>query len=196
MAIKEYPTGRIPSVFGQSGNYLTTDGNTISWGTAATPANLTLLNGNGTSLSGSTTTVSGISNRNNLFIYVTSGSNTGGGNILFTLNGDTRSVYNRVNLRQDGANAPTWQFSTGAANIDLCQAGANVDTFNTMIWIAGCATTGVKVGNYISYVTSQGTGRDIKWGQFMYPGTSAISSVSIASQSGTFDAGTLFVYGG
>ena len=34
MAIKEYPSGMIPSVSGQSGKYLTTNGSNLSWGTA------------------------------------------------------------------------------------------------------------------------------------------------------------------
>lgn len=62
MAIKEYPSGAIPSITGQSGNFLTTNGSTLSWGPSTIKAVYTTTRTSSfTTTSGSLIDVTGLS---------------------------------------------------------------------------------------------------------------------------------------
>ena len=166
----------------------------LKWATPAagwTP-DLTLINSGGTALSGSSTvTVSGISGKNSLYIFATGvSSDTAGAIFTLRLNADSGSNYRLAGLQIGGST-----FETAATAFKVATQGTaagNEAMFQALI--IGTNSTGQKVitagsrangtsSNAFSYVGS-------------YFGSSAISSVSILTDSGSFDAGTIYIYGG
>ena len=180
---------------GSTGNILTVAGGVPTWAAPAaggwTP-DLTLINAGGTALSGSATvTVSGISGKNSLYIFATGvSSDTAGAIFTLRLNADSGSNYRLAGLQVGGST-----YETAASAFKVATQGTaagNEAMFHAQI--IGTNSTGQKVitagsrangtsANAFSYVGS-------------YFGSSAISSVSILTDSGSFDAGTIYVYGG
>jgi hypothetical protein len=189
---------------GTNDHVLTADSSTatgLKWAAPATPslnADWVLLNSGGTTLSGATTiTVSGISNRNQIFIFINSGGvtnapaiislrlNTDTGNNYrsfgyYAIRGASNSTVAPVNLNQD--NMPIYRCSNSGQN------GA------AGILISGCNSTGQKV------VDIKGGGSTTDDDRYyntygLYDSTSTISSISLFSDNGNFDQGTVFVYG-
>jgi hypothetical protein len=180
---------------GSNGQYLSADSAETTGLKWVTPAgaitNFTLLNTGGTALTGATTiTVSGITAINSLLIFVDGASSVNASSyIALRLNTDSGTNYNNIYNGQEsgaisqGATKNATDYILGRMSTS---AGSTVSSF---INIFGTNSTGIKsiisntAGNF-SY-TQSGT----------YVGTSAISSVSITSSTGNFDAGTVFVYG-
>ena len=175
---------------GTDGQVLTADSTAttgLKWATSSgyTPT-LTLLNAGGTSLSGSTTTISSISGKQWIWIYITGAStNSGGSAIGVQLNTDTSASY-----IQNG------QF--GGTNY------GNTDTFIPLVLndtAAGVMTNGfVQIENCNSTIAKpfrfNGKGETRSYaGAGQYSGSSTISSISVISTAGSFDAGTVYVYG-
>ena len=198
---------------GANDTVLTADSTTatgLKWATpAAATGNYSLLNSGGTSLSGTTTTVSGISGMNKLMIFLSLAStNSTSSSIYFRLNTDTTAKYRNTNVRAE---------LTGTYNTDYWNTGesfsSTADTFvyvgdmnnisassvNAQIKIDGCNSAGIKVfqfngGGSKSGGGGAGVGPTWRWGGGIYEGTSTISSVSIISGD-TFDAGKVYIYG-
>ncbi len=188
---------RIP--IGANGTVLTADSTEalgLKWATATSPAvNFTLINTGGTSLSGSTTTVSGISGKNSLAIFIEGLSLTGTQDIgqRLRLNSDTGSNYFYAVVGRNNSN-PASESGTGTS-IFLGVPNSSSNTADCLILIEGCNATGNK---FITYTFSgNATGTNAKYfnGHGRYTGTSAISSISILTDSETYDAGTVYVYG-
>jgi hypothetical protein len=175
------------------------------WATpAGGGANWSLLNAGGTALTGAATiTVSGISAKDKVMIIVAGGSSaSAGADFYWRLNADSTANYNFFG----GRNAWSASYSSGNA----CQArnltGANEITWGTMagaatsavsgyLQISGCNASGVKMfhgANGVSGAANQ-TAETNQIGGW-YAGTSTISSISVVSSVGNFDAGTVYVY--
>lgn len=167
---------------------------------AAAP-NYALINTGGTALSGSSTvTISGISGKNDLYIFI-AGAQGGDGNnyatLTFRVNTDTGSNYEYVGQyfydTGTSGNAPLANNvqSSGTTSIAL---GGHKTPVTFAMTIQGANSAGVKpvqfvgagliANDYNARISAQGA----------YKGTSAISSISLIS-SGNFNAGTIYVYG-
>jgi hypothetical protein len=182
-------SGSLPSQTGNSGKYLTTDGTDVSWGavTGWNP-NYQLLNAGGTSLTGSSVTISGISGINSLFVYFTGLSTTVNASIGTRLNTDSGSNYLSIYSGSNTGNGFTDPDSSFATV--LTQSASYLHT--GLIQIDGTNSSGQKImksesasKNDSSYFRSNGR----------YTGTSTISSLTILTSAGNFDAGTIYVYG-
>lgn len=190
---------------GTNGQYLQADSTAstgLKWATVASTKNFSLLNAGGTSLSGSATvTVSGISNQDFLWILITDASTVNtNSTIKLRLNADSTSGNYKLFGQYNSVTA-----TTSAAKIDK-QNGNNQD--GIPLWVLanaageaaggisifGCATAGVKVFDSIIGTDKTYTNEWFE-GKGIYIGTSTISSISLVSSSGNFDAGTVFVYG-
>jgi hypothetical protein len=188
---------------GSSGQVVTVAGGVPTWATPASPSTaktFTLLNAGGTSLSGATTTISGISGIDQIMVIIGDCStNTSNPNITVLLNSDSGSNY-----KQAGQDVITTT-STLAAKIDKKYNAANdsiqlgstpaaADELNAGIMIFGCNTSGVK-----PFQTTVGISNVANANLYMlngvYTGSSAITSISIKTSGGSFDKGTIFVYG-
>ena len=178
----------------------------LKWATpTAAGANWTLLNSGGTTLSGSTTTVSGISGVDKIMVLVgdpsvgwsTSGTqdvyirfNTDTGNNYYNFGGElsytaTYSPVNMAGVKVGGADF----------GIFIGRPSAAADYGGAYCLVTGCNSAGVKVWNSAGALTyASGTGRDYILGGY-YNSSSTISSVSVFAGGGTtFDAGKVYVY--
>jgi hypothetical protein len=181
---------------GTSGQVLTVAGGVPSWAAAASGANWTLLNSGGTSLSGSTTTVSGISAKDKILIFVEGAVKSDYGNIAVRFNADTGSNYYRNGLEQytqSSYSSSIWGRVSGTISyLQLTETYAN-GTSTASVSVSGCNSSGVKV--YQSFGYGSGT---TPWYNYningYYNSSSTISSISIFASAGSFSAGTVYVY--
>ena len=183
---------------GSTGQVLTVSGGVPVWATPASPtANYTLLNAGGTALTGADTiTVSGISGKNNLFIAITAASSANA-SAYFSLrfNSDSGSNYDQAFIYTLNSAGSAYE---GEQRTDKAQLGRIGNSASDIMYayanLSGANATGIKPYQFNSY-TSGATGNRSYATTGFYKGTSTISSVSIISDTGNFDAGTIFVYG-
>jgi hypothetical protein len=183
---------------GTNGQVLTADSTAatgIKWGTAAggyTPT-LTLLNAGGTALSGSTTTVSGISGKQWLYAYVVGASTNTASNsaMCFQLNTDTGANYPQAGMVDVGGGVSSYAVVDTFFPFALTGSVSAVASGYTNIW--NCNATTPKPFVISGFANGSGYRSYMENGH--YAGTSAISSISVTCTAGSFDAGTLYVYG-
>jgi hypothetical protein len=195
---------------GTNGQVLTADSTAATglvWGNVASASNFTLLNSGSTALSGSATytlgSLGGAYSQYAIFISGAS-SNAANGYFFVRLNGSSGTNY--VNLGQKVTVASSYTatgvFSryddTAAAQWYLAKMSSNVaSTMSGGMQIFGGKTTGAKV------ITGQGaattsTGTDPEY--YNIHGYNAslsatITSISFGVDTGTFDAGNIYIYG-
>jgi len=164
-------------------------------------SNFTLLNSGGTSLSGSSTTVSGISGADKVYVVFESVSIDSATGATIRFNADTTNVYYQAGIQFQitstysaadlisplsgltGANGGFTVGSLGSADGVIGGAcflnGGNSSGIKPVQLVAGVYRNG---GSPISYATHGN-----------YRGTSTISSVTLVT-AGTFDNGKIYVY--
>jgi hypothetical protein len=191
---------------GANGTVLTADSaetTGLKWvaAAAAWSPNLTLLNTGGTSLTGATTITVNVSAFDYYLIIIDSGSSANAGSEFdLRFNGYSGSNYGWYHLVRNtsGFVAPSVgglsQTSIRLGQLDSTDAGNN---FQGMVTVLGGKNTGVKSvqSTFVASGANAG-GAQNRWGNSIYTGSSAISSISVISSSGNWDAGTLYVYGG
>lgn len=192
---------------GTNGQVLTADSTTstgLKWATPSSgPTGYTLLNAGGTNLTGATTiTVSGISAKSILVII--DGASAGADAFLsFRLNGDTGLNYTQAgNVIDAPSTYSTNDFQgyggySGSDGILFAQLSSNggstaygsllMDLTDTSGWKAFTAMGGANA--------STGNGQRLANIQGIYEASAAITSVSVVSDSGNFDAGKIYVLG-
>ena len=183
---------------GTTGQLLAKNSNTdldFVWSTVSsgyTPQ-LTLLNAGGTSLSGSTTTISGISSKQWLYVFVDGAStNTASASTIgIQLNTDTGSNYLQAGMEDLAGGVQSFNTTTTLFRLGMTAAAAGAVTGYANIW--NCNTTTVKPFSAAGAASGSGYRGYTSTGH--YSGSSAVSSVSITCSAGTFDAGTVYVYG-
>jgi hypothetical protein len=195
---------------GANDTVLTADSTTatgLKWAAAvASGSNFSLINSGGTALTGATSiTVSGISAKNKLWIFISEASQVStGGYITMTINADATAKYGYAG-RNDIPQATYSTAVAGAIWVDINAASgyeiagwatAANSTASAGILIDGCNSSGVKIINAISGV-SPGSGANPRHynTQGIYTGTSTVSSIKIATGAGNFDGGTIYIYG-
>jgi hypothetical protein len=189
---------------GSTGNVLTVAGGVPTWAApAANGSNYTLLNAGGTALTGAATiTVSGLSGYDKFLVLIANSSSTGtSAFITLRLNADSganyyangalfigATAYNQNNLASVNA--------SGATSFDIGRMGTTAtDNVAGSITIAGANSTGQKIVTVLgSGGSASGTQRGYAYSG-RYNSSSVISSVSVLSDAGNFDAGTIFIYG-
>lgn len=185
---------------GSAAQVLTVASGIPSWSTPTAAAqNFSLLNSGGTALTGSATvTVSGISGMNMLYVIVNLGSSTQttGCEVYLRINSDSASNYYKVGGQQSGS--LTYPI-TSAATTRMGGASFSSNA-NSAIWggtmIFGCNSAGIKMYNS-NYATDLAGGANNAWqGTSGYwSGSATVSSISIITADGTWDAGTIYIYG-
>ena len=181
---------------GSTGNVLTVAGGVPTWAAPASGAdNYTLINAGGTALTGATTiTVSGISGKNSLIIVV-NGASTANASPGFEMrfNADNTLKYDYTAVKVQSASTVVDSGFGSNNSIDIAALSSAAGGTVSMVGkLDGAGATGLKFFNFTSYSSNLGNGRA---SNYTYSGTSTISSVSIISSSGNFDAGTIYVYG-
>lgn len=176
----------------------------LKWATpTAVAASYSLINSGGTALTGAgTITVSGISGIGSLMVLVKGASSASASSeITMRFNSDSAANYNTFGMSNTVSTSYTVSNFSVANNLaattiywgrqDSSAAGAVYGFLN----MTGCNSTGIKAYTAGSSGDggSQGAAQNNLGGT--YTGTSTISSVSIISSVGNFDAGTIYVYG-
>lgn len=175
------------------------------WGAAsAAGKSFTLLNAGGTSLSGGTTTITGLTGNDTFYVFLNGASLTGAAQILIRTNSHNAANYARfggflqnrpiadiVNseeiFRQDsiGLTQTSWF---------VCELGNAGGVYNGCMKIEGGNSTGNKVMQVFGFIdTGNGSKHGFQWGH--NANTAVITQIQIVAGSGTFDAGTVFIFG-
>ena len=193
---------------GANGTVLTADSaeaTGLKWvAPAGSSKNWSLVNAGGTALTGAATiTVSGISGADEIMVLVAGGSTANTGSFVsYRFNGDTGSNYFPAGsniLAPNAYDESNFRNKTGAATTEIifsrigADAGAEIGSGLIM---SGCNSSGVKVFNVVaaSYSSTNNEDSQTYILNGIYSGTSTISSVSVISSSGNWDAGTIYVY--
>ena len=175
----------------------------LKWATpSAAGDNFTLLNSGGTALSGATTTISGISGKGKIYIIIENCSSaSAGGTVDLRVNGDTGNNYFTVGPKVNqaasyAATNLTQSTSTAAGKIGFGQLSSNsASVLAAFAFIDGANSSGVKPIIYGGSATAAGgSAQAANWGGGMWTGSATVSSISILSESGNFDSGTVYVY--
>jgi hypothetical protein len=188
---------------GSTSQVLTVSGGIPAWATpTAAGANFTLLNTGGTALTAAQTiTVSGISGASKILLVVDSASSaTASSELTLRLNTDTGNNYYQVGSAQNATSTYSSGvfFGTGptgavSSRFYLCAMGTSAS--NAMAAYAifdGCNSSGMKIVNTVGVAT--GTNQVSTQQGGFYNSASTISSISLISSVGNFDAGTMYVY--
>lgn len=174
----------------------------LEWGSVATTKNYSLL-GTGTLSSGSTVTVSGISNMDSIYVIVNRASiSTTSQNIRLVINSDSGNNYKQgyLNLYNDTTYHAAWLGSYYLSNtfLTLGQVGDNAgQEYSGAIQISGGATAGSKMYMYQGAVNNNfSQARNYGYiGGGWWDNSATITSISLTCSGGTFDSGSFFVYG-
>ena len=194
---------RIP--IGANNTILTADsGETLGlkWATPASGGGMTLLNSGGTALSGSGTTVSFTSTGyTNLQIQIKAASiNATANGWHMRLNSDTAGNYSSMRYMNYDSGTNLNSNSSGDTEIIIANRLGNVSTYNQ----TGNAAINIyrPTDTDFQFITWDSSGYNSNlsnaWyvkGSGYYNCSAAISSVTFTADSGSWNAGTIYVYG-
>jgi hypothetical protein len=190
---------------GSTGDILTVAGGVPTWAPpAGAGSNWSLLNAGGTALTAAATiTVSGISAKNSVMVvFVSASSANAGATLGVRINTDTTTKYDTFGtyvyspatyvlggISQNVTNAAGTYIPVGI------MSGSDTSAASGYCLIQGTNATGVKP---FQAVGGFNRGGDDSQQNYIvggvYTGTSVVSSISMFSTSGNFDAGTVYVY--
>jgi len=189
---------------GTAGQILTVNSGATApeWATSAANANWSLLNAGGTALTAATTiTVSGISGKDQIMVIVNNASASSSSQYRITFNSDSGAKYSYLGINNSGQAA--WaadNFGDEGTLADTkiqfgMQAATGAGRVNGYLLLTGCNTSGVKMFHMATGANTSGsnTQRQYVMGG-LFNDTATISSVSITSSIGNFDAGRIYVY--
>jgi len=189
---------------GTNGQVLTADSveaDGVKWATpAAATVGFTLLSTTG--LSGSTTTISGISGQQSLLLLI-SGATSATASCSMTLqfNSDTAGNYGWTGQYITGASS--WSVNNvlsnanpGDTEIPFGRGSTGGTYMDGTISITGCNSTSSKIYTFTAGgAVSGGNNQRSYAGGGFYKGTSTISSINVKCSGGTFNGGTAYLYG-
>lgn len=192
---------------GANNTVLTADSTTatgLKWATAAATKSYSLLNAGGTALTGAATiTVSSLSGYDNLCIVVAGASSASASSTMrIRFNSDSGTNYvvagsNAVYVSTYASGNFSRVGNISLTEIEIGQMSSNAaSTLSGGLLMFGSNTTGGKayMGSWASN-DAGGNNNSANTLSGLYMGTSVISSVSIISGTGNFDAGTIYIYG-
>ena len=183
---------------GTTGQVLTVAGGVPSWATpAGATDNFSLLNAGGTALSGSTTSVTGISGMNTLYILVANASSTSSASFIDVYFNTDTTAANYDLYGWYLVTTPVGETAIGAGGFPIGRMANNAaSACSGGILLQGCNSSGKKLGlTSGAGNTGGGSNNSVQnyWGQ--YSSSSTISSVQVRTSGGTFDGGTVYIYG-
>ena len=182
---------------GSSAQVLTVAGGIPSWAAAPTSStSFTLLNSGGTALSGASTSVT-VASYDKYYVVIPSGK-TGTANCEITLviNSDTSANYPLLSYNWGNTYIDTLTSAlvSPKSGINMLQTpNSTSEPFNYICEIYGGTSTGIKPFNSIATVGN--TGRIPRLSKGYYKGTSAITNIAVYTSLGSFNEGSIYIYG-
>jgi hypothetical protein len=168
----------------------------LKWATPSSGGGLTLLST--TSLSGATTSITGISGSYiNLLIQIIDGVKSGVGGVNLQFNSDTGSNYadGRVQVETTTAYPETNNTAT-SINLGACgTATAQLSKQAQDIMITNYVSTGTKTLSYTGNVKYASGSVNFFTGSGVYVGSSAISSIQVNASGGGYTGGEIKIWG-
>jgi hypothetical protein len=177
----------------------------MKWATpTAAGANWSLLNSGGTTLSGSSTTISGISGADKIMVWIDAVyTNSTSNAFTMRINNDTGSNYTHGGIRilptaSYSANMFDHVSSLSSTSFNLATFSANASSqARGWVLLSGCNSSGLKqytqaVGTDRAAVS--GEGATFNWFGGVYSGSSTVSSLVFITGAGTFSGGKVYVY--
>ena len=165
----------------------------------ATGDNFALINAGGTALTGAATITVNVSGKNILYVRIDSASSANSASSFsIRLNADSGANYIYSSLYAFDASAlviRTENSTGGTSCVFGVMGNSQISTVSGHALISGTNATGVKPIQLNSVSLLDNTSNRSYSLTGSYLGSSAITSVSIISSSGNFDAGTIYVYG-
>jgi hypothetical protein len=180
---------------GANDTVLTADSSTatgLKWAAAGGGANWSLLNAGGTSLSGSTTTISGISAKDKIMIVVTNASSNTDFQVRFRFNTDSGSNYYHYGAVWGRTNNNGFA-QTPQDYIPMAYVAAAAENGFGYLLLTGANASGVKIYQSLGGASDNSGAASYGVGGW-YDSSSTISSISVVASAGSFDAGTVYVY--
>jgi hypothetical protein len=197
LALAQYESGTLDFISTSSAVFVKGAG--AATGAAKT---YTLVNAGGTALSGTSVSITGLSSYDDLFIVVRGASCTTSGQTLYMSVNSVTSAnsYTRagslLDFKATYANTIAKEENASDTEIRLATFGNNAgSSASGGVSISGCRGSGVKPVDVVFGTVAGGSTTDngAIFTKGVINATTAISSVQIFS--GTFDAGTIYVYG-
>lgn len=197
---------RIP--IGANATVLTADSTEslgLKWATpTAAGASYTLLNSGGTSLTAAATiTVSGISGADKIIVIIDGASSaSASSSISLRFNSDSTNAnyYNfgfgltfTASYSVEDLTTPRGSFTSGKTELAVMGNAASSLVYG-FARIEGCNSAGLKGIIYNGMAFNGSTNSTSTSAGGFYAGTSVISSVSVLSSAGNFDAGKIYIY--
>lgn len=195
---------------GANDTVLTADSSTatgLKWAAVAAPsggANWTLLNSGGTTLSGSSTvTVSGISGKDKIAVFVRgAGWASASKQLYLRFNTDAAANYDYEGIRYDIDSASftiTKITGVGSAGQNQLQLGNQSLNASSVVRASAVLTGGNAAGVKIIQASGMGTpasqdGQDGYVYNAVWNNSATVTSISLVSSSGNFNAGSVYVY--
>jgi len=178
---------------GTTGQVLTVAGGIPSWATpGGSLANYAQI-GSTTTLSGSSVTFSSISGKDSLFIYINNAKSSSSANINVYFNGFGPAEYSYTGVQRSGTSAVEFGGSVGDDEFTLGASGGT-NNLRGFMTVFGAGSTGIKPVTFSGSISS-GSNNSSQTADGFYFGTSAITSVTIACSAGSFNSGTVALYG-
>jgi hypothetical protein len=190
---------------GANGTFLTADSveaTGLKWATPALNKNWSLVNTGGTTLTGSSVTISGISDANEIMIIIRNASlNVASEQLRLRVNGLTTSIYNFVGpqfffLSPYSADLGRTVNSFATSEILLAKSSNSAsDNIAGGVVLTGCNSAGLKM--FTSMCGSNNSGGRDSESNFLtgfIDTTATISSIELRVTTGAFDSGTLYIY--
>jgi hypothetical protein len=158
--------------------------------------NLTLLNPGGTALTGATTVTINVSSYDYYYIWIWAMSAGASAMFSMRINTDSSTKYGWLKIGTSGTSFVNDWYNIDQFNrYNIGQLGNSAaDTANLALSLLGGKSSVIKTINHL-FVSGGSVNDENVMVSGNYTGSSAITSFSFLSDTGNFDAGTVYIYG-